>query len=289
MAAIGLPDWSMCWTNSRAAVSMRSLSAFKAPPGSSTASNSSGCASASVIHIRLKALVPLIVFHALDLGLRRDEHGVSAGLLEREPRERQLHLLDPIGCDDRDSLAFEHQVLHERTSRAGRRRCGARSDEPQERHSGDARDHACEQASSPGDRRDDEGGGERLRRLGEHAARCDDRRSDERRDDRYRQRFEIARGGRWKAPAHVQSERQRPRKVGRHGRADYREPDHFRTKTASAGASAPAVITATVDAPASASTPATAAATTATAMSTGRLTARTTIPTNVAGIARSTP
>ena len=26
-------------------------------------------------HIRLKALVPLIVFHALDLGLRRDEHG----------------------------------------------------------------------------------------------------------------------------------------------------------------------------------------------------------------------
>src|SRR2546428_11589165 len=125
--------------------------------------------------------------------------------------------------------------------------------------------------------------------MRERAARCDDSRSDEGRDDRYRQGFEIARGGRGKAPAHVQSERQRPREVGRHGRADDREPDHFRTKTASPGASAPAVITATVDAPASASTPATAAATTATAMSTGRLTARTTIPTNVAVIAKSTP
>src|SRR5438094_294540 len=71
--------------------------------------------------VRHKALVLLVVIHALDLGLRRDEHRVRAGLLERETGKRELHLLYSVRREDRDAHAFQRPVHHVCTSR--RRRC----------------------------------------------------------------------------------------------------------------------------------------------------------------------
>ena len=58
-------------------------------------------------HIDREALVLLVVFHALDLGLRRDEHRIGASLLERQTRKRELHLLDAVHREDRHTHALE--------------------------------------------------------------------------------------------------------------------------------------------------------------------------------------
>ena len=72
------------------------------------------------------------------------------------------------------------------------RKESARLDHPEQcdRHHTD--DHACEQAASPGDRRDHERGRERLPAVRERACRGDDRRANKRRDDRDGERLEIA-------------------------------------------------------------------------------------------------
>src|SRR5205814_9182121 len=76
-------------------------------------------------HVDGEALVLLVVFHALDLRLGRDERRIRASLLEGKPRKRELLLLDAISREDRHAYTFEDQVFHGRTSRAHSRKEGA--------------------------------------------------------------------------------------------------------------------------------------------------------------------
>src|SRR5438093_4122932 len=135
-----------------------------------------------------------------------------------------------------------------------------RSEHPEEGDPDYADQDARQQGSSPDDRRYDQYGSERLCAVREAAFRKNDRRSDERSDDRDRQSFEVARCDRGWPYRKRYDERQRAREERGDRRAEDREPDHRRAKTAISGATNPAVMTALFSAPSRASAPEMAAA-----------------------------
>jgi hypothetical protein len=69
-------------------------------------------------HVHREAVVLLVVFHALELGLGRQQYRIGARLLEREAGKRELHLLNSIRRQDRNAHALQGQIRHGRTSRS---------------------------------------------------------------------------------------------------------------------------------------------------------------------------
>ncbi len=108
IAATGLPVAQNALTKATASVLIRSLSGFKAPPGSSRASKSSGLASETSRSTAKRSGRDYVRLPRLDL-TRMDgqKFRLGANADEGSTRKLELHALDTIGSEDGDLLAQE--------------------------------------------------------------------------------------------------------------------------------------------------------------------------------------